>query len=34
MATIGTVQAEPLTTAGVGLANCEKLARDLKPDQA
>ena len=33
MATIGTVQAEPLTTAGVGLASCEKLARDLKPEQ-
>ena len=33
MATIGTVQAEPLATAGVGLASCEKLARDLKPEQ-
>ena len=33
MAVIGTAQAEPLTTAGVGLASCEKLARDLKPEQ-
>src|ERR1700693_4310096 len=27
------VQAEPLATSGVGLASCEKLARDLKPEQ-
>ena len=33
MAAIGTVQADPLATAGVGLASCEKLARDLKPEQ-
>jgi hypothetical protein len=26
------VQAEPLATAGVGLASCEKLARDIKPE--
>ena len=25
--------AEPLTTAGVGRASCEKLARDLNPEQ-
>ena len=33
MAATGTVQADPLATAGVGLASCEKLARDLKPEQ-
>ena len=33
MAAIGTAQADPLTTAGVGLASCEKLARDLKPEE-
>ncbi len=33
MAGMGAVQAEPLATAGVGLASCEKLARDLKPEQ-
>jgi hypothetical protein len=33
MAAMGAVQAEPLTTSGVGLASCEKLARDLKPEQ-
>jgi hypothetical protein len=27
------VQAEPLTTAGVGLASCQKLAADLKPEE-
>jgi len=32
MAASGTVQAEPLATAGVGLASCEKLARDIKPE--
>jgi hypothetical protein len=32
-AALGTVRAEPLATAGVGLASCEKLARDLKPEQ-
>jgi hypothetical protein len=31
MAAIGTVRAEPLATNGIGLASCEKLARDLKP---
>ena len=30
---VGTLRAEPLATAGVGLASCEKLARDLKPEQ-
>ena len=30
---MGAAQAEPLATAGVGLAICEKLARDLKPEQ-
>jgi hypothetical protein len=33
MAFVGAVQAEPLTTAGIGLASCEKLAGDLKPEQ-
>ena len=33
MAATGAVQAEPLATAGVGLASCEKLAADLKPEQ-
>jgi hypothetical protein len=33
LAAVGTVRAEPLATAGVGLASCEKLARDLKPEQ-
>lgn len=32
IAASGTVQAEPLATAGVGLASCEKLARDIKPE--
>jgi hypothetical protein len=32
MAATGAVQAEPLATAGVGLASCEKLARDIKPE--
>jgi hypothetical protein len=29
----GPAPAEPLVTAGIGLQTCEKLARDLKPDQ-
>jgi hypothetical protein len=33
MAGLGAVQAEPLATAGIGLASCEKLARDLNPEQ-
>ena len=33
MAATGVAEAEPLATAGVGLASCEKLARDLKPEQ-
>jgi hypothetical protein len=33
MAVMSGVQAEPLTTAGVGLASCEKLAQDIKPEQ-
>ena len=33
IALMGIVQAEPLVTAGVGLASCEKLARDLHPEQ-
>jgi hypothetical protein len=33
MAGIGAVRAEPLATSGIGLASCEKLARDLKPEQ-
>lgn len=33
LAAVGAVRAEPLATAGVGLASCEKLARDLKPEQ-
>jgi hypothetical protein len=33
LAAMGAVQAEPLTTSGIGLASCEKLARDLKPEQ-
>ena len=33
MVAMGAVQAKPLTTAGVGLASCEKLARDLNPGQ-
>ena len=33
MAVIGAARAEPLATAGVGLASCEKLARDLQPEQ-
>jgi hypothetical protein len=32
-AAMGAVQAEPLTTSGIGLASCEKLAADLKPEQ-
>jgi hypothetical protein len=28
----GSVQAEPLATAGIGLARCEKLAPDIKPE--
>jgi hypothetical protein len=32
VASIGVLHADPLTTAGVGLATCEKLARDLKPE--
>ena len=32
LAVSGAVQAEPLATAGVGLASCEKLARDIKPE--
>jgi hypothetical protein len=32
LAAMGAVQAEPLATAGVGLASCEKLARDIKPE--
>jgi len=26
------VQAEPVTTSGIGLTSCEKLARDIKPE--
>ena len=33
MVAMGAAHAEPLTTAGVGLASCEKLARDLNPEQ-
>jgi hypothetical protein len=33
LAVMGAVHAEPLTTAGVGLASCEKLARDLDPER-
>ena len=33
VAGVGAAQAEPLTTAGIGLASCEKLARDLKPEE-
>ena len=33
MAVTGAAHADPLTTAGVGLASCEKLARDLKPEE-
>jgi hypothetical protein len=33
MAAMSGVQAEPLATAGVGLASCEKLAKDLKPEE-
>ena len=32
IAGIGAVQAEPLTTSGIGLASCGKLAQDLKPE--
>jgi hypothetical protein len=31
MAAVSGVRAEPLTTAGIGLASCEKLAPDIKP---
>src|SRR5262249_47117119 len=30
--TIGALKAEPLATAGVGLASCQKLASDIKPE--
>jgi hypothetical protein len=33
LAAIGDAQGEPITTAGMGLASCEKLASDIKPDQ-
>jgi hypothetical protein len=33
LAAVGAVHAEPLTTAGVGLTSCEKLARDLDPER-
>jgi hypothetical protein len=33
MSFIGAAQGEALTTAGIGLASCDKLARDLKPEQ-
>ena len=33
MAAISAVQAEPLTTAGIGLASCQKLAPDIKPEE-
>jgi hypothetical protein len=33
IAAVAVLHAEPLTTAGVGLATCEKLARDLQPEQ-
>lgn len=33
MAATTSVQSEPLTTAGIGLASCEKLAKDLKPEE-
>ena len=29
----GTTRAEPLTTAGIGLASCQKLAADIRPEQ-
>jgi hypothetical protein len=32
-AVIGAARAEPLATSGIGLASCEKLARDLKPEE-
>src|SRR5262245_14911527 len=32
-ALLSPAQADPLATAGMGLQSCEKLARDLKPDQ-
>jgi hypothetical protein len=30
---MGAVRAEPLTTSGIGLASCQKLAADLKPEE-
>jgi hypothetical protein len=33
VAVMGGVRAEPLTTSGIGLASCEKLSADLKPEQ-
>jgi hypothetical protein len=33
MAVMGAAQADPLATSGIGLASCEKLAPDLKPEQ-
>jgi hypothetical protein len=32
LAGIGTVQAQALATAGIGLASCEKLGPDIKPE--
>jgi hypothetical protein len=32
LAAAGAAQAEPLATSGVGLASCQKLAADLKPE--
>jgi hypothetical protein len=33
MAGVCVVEAEPLATAGVGLASCQKLAADIKPEE-
>jgi hypothetical protein len=33
LAAMGAVSAEPLATSGMGLASCEKLARDIKPEE-
>jgi hypothetical protein len=32
-AAVSPIHAEPLTTAGMGLTGCDKLARDLKPQE-
>ena len=31
-AVLGAARAEPLTTAGIGLASCQKLAAEIRPD--